>query len=210
MTRLLLVDNYDSFTWNLAHLFGGGEDVEVEVIRNDDPRLGDGVTARYDGVIVGPGPGRPADAGRTPAIVREAARERRPLFGVCLGLQAIGEVFGGRVVHAPRQMHGKTSQITHDGKDVFAGLPSPFTATRYHSLVVDHDGFPAELRANAASEDGVIQGLAHRTLPIAGVQFHPESVLTSAGRALAENVVRGMRAHRQARDRPLRRAGDRP
>ncbi|HTD32840.1 MAG TPA: aminodeoxychorismate/anthranilate synthase component II [Candidatus Elarobacter sp.] len=197
--RLLLVDNYDSFTWNLAHLFGGVEGVEVDVLRNDDPRLEDGVTGRYDGVIVGPGPGRPADAGRTPAIVREAARERRPLFGVCLGLQAIGEAFGGRVVHAPRQMHGKTSQVTHDGRGAFAGLPSPFTATRYHSLVVDHDGFPAELRANAVSEDSVIQGVEHRELPIAGVQFHPESVLTPEGRALAENVVRGMRVVREAR-----------
>ncbi|MBV9409539.1 MAG: aminodeoxychorismate/anthranilate synthase component II [Candidatus Eremiobacteraeota bacterium] len=193
MTRVLLVDNYDSFTWNLAHLFAGLDGVEVDVIRNDDPRLGDGVTLRYDGVIVGPGPGRPADAGRTMAVVREAARERRPLFGVCLGLQAIGEAFGGRVVHAPRQMHGKTSEITHDGRGAFADLPSPFTATRYHSLVVDHDGFPAELRANAASEDGVIQGLHHRELPIAGVQFHPESVLTVQGRAMAQNVVRAFR-----------------
>ena len=192
--RILLVDNYDSFTWNLAHLFGGVDGVEVDVVRNDDARLGDGVTARYDGVIVGPGPGRPAEAGRTMAVVREAARERRPLFGVCLGLQAIGEAFGGRVVHAPRQMHGKTSEITHDGRGAFAGLPSPFTATRYHSLCVDHDGFPAVLRANAASDDGVIQGVAHRELPIAGVQFHPESVLTPQGRLLAENVVREMRA----------------
>jgi len=194
VTRLLLVDNYDSFTWNLAHLFGGIEGVEVDVIRNDDPRLDDGVTARYDGIVVGPGPGRPAEAGRTLAIVREAARERKPLFGVCLGLQAIGEAFGGRVVHAPRQMHGKTSEITHDAQGVFAQIPSPFTATRYHSLVVDHDGFPSVLRANAASEDGVIQGLVHRELPISAVQFHPESVLTAAGRALAENVVREMRA----------------
>lgn len=192
--KLLLVDNYDSFTWNLAHLFGGVDGVEVDVVRNDDARLGDGVTALYDGVIVGPGPGRPEEAGRTMAIVHEAARERRALFGVCLGLQAIGEAFGGRVVHAPVQMHGKTSQITHDGRGAFAGLPSPFTATRYHSLVVAHDGFPAALHANAVSDDGVIQGLAHRELPIAGVQFHPESVLTLEGRALAENVVRGMRA----------------
>jgi anthranilate synthase component 2 len=110
-----------------------------------------------------------------------------------LGLQAIGEAFGGRVVHAPRQMHGKTSAITHDGSGAFAGVPSPFTATRYHSLCVDHDGFPAVLRANAASDDGVIQGLMHRELPISGVQFHPESVLTPDGRLLAENVVRAMR-----------------
>lgn len=193
MTRLLLVDNYDSFTWNLAHLFGAVDGVEVDVVRNDDAVLDDGVTLRYDGVIVGPGPGRPTDAGRTMAIVREAARERRPLFGVCLGLQAIGEAFGGRVVHAPTQMHGKTSEISHDARGAFAGLPSPFTATRYHSLVVDVDGFPAVLRANATSEDGVIQGLAHRELPISGVQFHPESVLTIEGRRIAENVVRGMR-----------------
>jgi anthranilate synthase component 2 len=191
--KLLLVDNYDSFTWNLAHLFGEIDGVDVDVIRNDDPCLADGVTLRYDGTIIGPGPGRPADAGRTMAIVREAARNRRPLFGVCLGHQAIGEAFGGRVVHAPAQMHGKTSEITHDGRGAFAGLPSPFTATRYHSLVVAHEGFPAELHANAASDDGVIQGIAHRELPIAGVQFHPESVLTPQGRALAENVVRGMR-----------------
>jgi len=191
--KLLLVDNYDSFTWNLAHLFAALDGVEVDVVRNDDPRLDDGVTARYDGVVVGPGPGRPGEAGRTLAIVREAAREHRPLFGVCLGLQAIGEAFGGCVVHAPRQMHGKTSEITHDGRGTFRGLPSPFVATRYHSLVVDHDGFPAELRANAASEDGVIQGVAHRELPIWGVQFHPESVLTVEGRLLAQNVVREMR-----------------
>jgi anthranilate synthase component 2 len=191
--KVLLIDNYDSFTWNLAHLFAGLDGVDVDVVRNDDPRLDDGVTTRYDGVVVGPGPGRPGEAGRTLAIVHEAARARRPLFGVCLGLQAIGEAFGGRVVHAPRQMHGKTSEISHDGRGTFSGLPSPFLATRYHSLVVDHDGFPAELRATAASEDGVIQGLAHRELPIWGVQFHPESVLTVEGRLLAQNVVREMR-----------------
>jgi anthranilate synthase/aminodeoxychorismate synthase-like glutamine amidotransferase len=193
MTRILLVDNYDSFTWNLAHLFAGLDGVDVDVIRNDDPRLADGITARYDATVIGPGPGRPAEAGRTMAIVLEAARERRPLFGVCLGLQAIGEAFGGRVVHAPRQMHGKASEITHDGSGVFADIPSPFFATRYHSLCVDHDGFPAELRATATSEDGVIQGLAHRELPIAGVQFHPESVLTKPGYVIAENVLRTLR-----------------
>ncbi|HEX3467328.1 MAG TPA: aminodeoxychorismate/anthranilate synthase component II [Candidatus Elarobacter sp.] len=191
--KLLLVDNYDSFTWNLAHLFGGIDGVEVDVVRNDDARLRDGVTTAYDGIVVGPGPGRPADAGRTMAVVREAARTGVPLFGVCLGLQAIGEAFGGRVVHAPRQMHGKVSEITHDGHGAFAGLPSPLRATRYHSLCVDHDGFPAVLRANAASDDGVIQGLMHREQPISGVQFHPESVLTAQGRAMAENVVRAMR-----------------
>ncbi len=199
--RLLLVDNYDSFTWNLAHLFGGIDGVEVDVIRNDDARLADGVTTQYDGVIVGPGPGRPAEAGRTLALVREAAVERRPFFGVCLGLQAIAEAFGGRIVHAPQQMHGKTSTITHDGAGAFAGVPSPLQATRYHSLCVDHDGFPAVLRANAVSEDGVIQGLVHRELCMSGVQFHPESVLTADGRRIAENVVREMRALRPAQGR---------
>ena len=188
--RVLLVDNYDSFTWNLAHLFASLDGVEVEVVRNDDPRLGDGVTLRHDAIVIGPGPGRPADAGRTNAIVREAAREKRPLFGVCLGMQAIGEVFGGRVEHAPAQMHGKTSEITHDGQGVFAGLPTPFVATRYHSLCVAHDPFPAQLKATAVSEDGVMQALRHRELPIAGVQFHPESVLTTTGTAIAENVLR--------------------
>jgi anthranilate synthase/aminodeoxychorismate synthase-like glutamine amidotransferase len=195
MTRLLLVDNYDSFTWNLAHLFGALDDVVVEVVRNDDPSLARGTVRRFDGVILGPGPGRPRDAGGLMATIDDARDERVPLFGVCLGLQGIGEAFGGSVIHAPAQMHGKTSEITHDGKGIFAGLPSPMTATRYHSLCVSHDNFPAELRANAASDDGVIQGLEHRSLPIAGVQFHPESILTPAGPQLARNVVAWMREH---------------
>jgi anthranilate synthase/aminodeoxychorismate synthase-like glutamine amidotransferase len=184
--RLLLVDNYDSFTHILAHLFGG-VGAEVDVIRNDDERIADEIPPGYDGIVLGPGPGRPADAGRTLGIVREAAQTGRPLFGVCLGLQAIGEAFGGQVVHAPGLMHGKTSTITHDGTGVFAGLPAAFSATRYHSLCVGHDGFPAALRANAASDDGVIQGLHHRELPIYGVQFHPESILTDRGPAIAAN-----------------------
>jgi anthranilate synthase component 2 len=184
--RLLLVDNYDSFTHILAHLFGG-VGADVDVIRNDDARIAHSVPPAYDGIVIGPGPGRPAEAGRTLGIVREAARTRRPLFGVCLGLQAIGEAFGGDVVHAPGLMHGKTSTITHDGKGVFTGLPTVFSATRYHSLCVAHDRFPAVLHANAASDDGVIQGLYHRELPIYGVQFHPESILTSEGPAIAAN-----------------------
>ncbi len=184
--RVLLVDNYDSFTHILAHLFGGAG-ADVDVIRNDDARIAGAVPPAYDGIVIGPGPGRPADAGRTLGIVREAARTRRPLFGVCLGLQAIGEAFGGEVVHAPALMHGKTSTITHDGTGVFAGLPAAFSATRYHSLCVGHDRFPAELHANAASDDGVVQGLHHRELPIYGVQFHPESILTGEGPAIAAN-----------------------
>ena len=123
------------------------------------------------------------------AILREAAATRHPLLGVCLGAQGIGAVFGGEVVHAPQLMHGKTSEITHDGSGVFAGVPSPFTATRYHSLCIAHENFPAALRAIAASEDGVIQGVAHRELPIWGVQFHPESILTPAGTQLARNFL---------------------
>jgi anthranilate synthase component 2 len=186
--KLLLVDNYDSFTYNLAHLFGGAG-ADVDVIRNDDARIAHEIPREYAAIVIGPGPGRPADAGRTLGIVREAARDRRPLFGVCLGLQAIGEAFGGQVVHAPQLMHGKVSTITHDGGGVFAGLPHAFDATRYHSLCVAHDPFPADLHANAVSEDGVIQGIAHRDLPIWGVQFHPESVLTGDGPAIAANVM---------------------
>jgi anthranilate synthase/aminodeoxychorismate synthase-like glutamine amidotransferase len=186
--KLLLVDNYDSFTYNLAHLFGSAG-AEVDVIRNDDARLSEGVLANYDATVVGPGPGRPEDAGRMYAILREAAATEHPLLGVCLGAQGIGAVFGGEVIHAPHLMHGKTSEITHDGSGPFAGLPSPFTATRYHSLCISHENFPASLRAIAASEDGVIQGVAHRTLPIWGVQFHPESILTPAGAQLARNFL---------------------
>lgn len=186
--KVLLVDNYDSFTFNLAHLFGGAG-ATIDVIRNDDARLRDGVLASYDATIVGPGPGRPEDAGRLYAILREAAATSHPTLGVCLGAQGIGAVFGGTVTHAPLLMHGKTSEITHDDTGVFAGMPSPFTATRYHSLCISHDGFPAELRANAVSDDGVIQGVVHRTLPIFGVQFHPESILTPVGVQLARNFL---------------------
>jgi para-aminobenzoate synthetase component 2 len=186
--RLLLVDNYDSFTYNLAHLFGV-VGADVTVIRNDDARLAPGVTDAYDAVAVGPGPGRPEDAGRSLDVIGECAQRGRPLLGVCLGLQAIGYAFGAQIVHAPQLMHGKTSQITHAGSGVFAGVESPFTATRYHSLCIAHDGFPAALRAVATSEDGVIQGVEHRELPLYGVQFHPESVLTPRGRALFSNFI---------------------
>jgi anthranilate synthase/aminodeoxychorismate synthase-like glutamine amidotransferase len=190
--RVLLVDNYDSFTHILAHLFGSAG-AEVDVVRNDDARLADGVTAGYDATVIGPGPGRPEDAGRMIAVIREAAARTHPLFGVCLGLQGIGMAFGGEVVHAPRLMHGKVSEITHDGSGVFAGVPTPFVATRYHSLCIGHERFPAELTATAASEEGVIQGVRHRTLPIHGVQFHPESILTPAGITIATNFLASAR-----------------
>jgi anthranilate synthase/aminodeoxychorismate synthase-like glutamine amidotransferase len=185
---ILLVDNYDSFTYNLAHLFGKAG-AKVDVVRNDDPALGEGVLGRYDATIFGPGPGRPEDAGLTCTLIRAAARDAHPVLGVCLGAQAIGLVFGGIIEHAPRLMHGKVSEIRHDGTSIFEGLPSPFAATRYHSLCVGADRFPAPLRELAVSEDGVIQGIAHRELPIVGVQFHPESVLTEHGDRLARNFL---------------------
>jgi anthranilate synthase/aminodeoxychorismate synthase-like glutamine amidotransferase len=193
MSNLLLVDNYDSFTYNLAHLFSQ-QGAVVDVLRNDDDRLDARAIAAADAVCIGPGPGRPADAGKTMATIGWCIEASRPLLGVCLGQQAIGEYFGGVVEHAPHLMHGKTSQITHDGSGVFAGLPSPFEATRYHSLCVAHHPFPAELKANASSEDAVIQGVRHRTLPIHGVQFHPESVLTPRGGKIFANFLALARA----------------
>jgi anthranilate synthase/aminodeoxychorismate synthase-like glutamine amidotransferase len=185
---MLLVDNYDSFTYNVMHLFGG-LGVTVDVVRNDDAALTESSVAEYDCIVIGPGPGRPAAAGRTFAVIAQAVAAQRPLLGICLGQQAIAEYFGGVVTYAPSLMHGKTSEITHDASGVFARLPSPFLAVRYHSLCVAHEGFPAVLRVNASSEDAVIQGMEHRSLPVYGVQFHPESVLTTQGRIIAENFL---------------------
>jgi len=186
--RVLLVDNYDSFTYNLAHLFGS-LGASVDVVRNDDERLNAEAVAAADAVCIGPGPGRPADAGKTMRSIGWAIDAGRPLLGVCLGQQAIGEYFGGVVEYAPQLMHGKTSRIEHDGSGLFAGVPSPFDATRYHSLCIAHAPFPAELRAVATSDDAVIQGVSHRTLPIHGVQFHPESVLTPEGGRIFANFL---------------------
>jgi para-aminobenzoate synthetase component 2 len=188
VTRMLLVDNYDSFTYNIMHLFGA-LGVTVDVVRNDDSCLIDHVDAVYDAVIIGPGPGRPVDAGRTMRVIGEAVAAQQPLLGICLGQQAIGEYFGGVVTYAPCLMHGKTSWITHDASALFADVPSPFLAVRYHSLCVAQDSFPVELRVNARSEDAVIQGLEHRSLPVYGVQFHPESVLTAQGHRIAANFL---------------------
>ena len=186
--RVLLVDNYDSFTHNLAHLFGSlGADVRV--VRNDDPSLDAALVRAHDGVAIGPGPGRPAGAGRSLAAIAWTLDAGRPLLGVCLGHQAIGEHFGGRVTHAPQLMHGKTSAIAHDGSGVLAGVSPAFTATRYHSLCVERASLPAELRVNATSDDGVVQGFAHRTLAVHGVQFHPESVLTVEGGRIFANFL---------------------
>lgn len=188
MMNVLLIDNYDSFTYNVAHLFGQLE-VDVRVMRNDDPLLTMADVDASDLLVIGPGPGRPADAGMTPSLIAYAVGKAHPIFGICLGQQALGEFFGGSVVHAPSLMHGKTSQITHNGVGVFAGLPSPFEATRYHSLCLSHDPFPSDLFATATSDDGVIQGIAHRRLPIHAVQFHPESILTPSGRTIFENML---------------------
>jgi anthranilate synthase/aminodeoxychorismate synthase-like glutamine amidotransferase len=185
---LLLIDNYDSFTYNLAHLFGT-LGAEVDVVRNDDTWLNESAIRGASAICIGPGPGRPRDAGKTMQAIGWAVAAKLPVLGVCLGQQAIAEYFGGIVEHAPRLMHGKTSAIKHDGTGIFAGVPLPFQATRYHSLCVAHHPFPGELRVTAASDDTVIQGIAHRTLPIHAVQFHPESVLTLEGHRIFTNFL---------------------
>ena len=186
-TSVLIVDNYDSFTWNLAQELGE-LGAEVEVVRNDrftvDELLGD----LPDGIVISPGPGGPEDAGLSNDVVRAAAG-RRPLLGVCLGHQCIGAVYGGRVVRAPELVHGKTSLVYHRREGVLTDLPLPFEATRYHSLVVDRDSVPDVLKITAETSDGLVMGLRHRELEVEGVQFHPESVLTTAGRRLLGNFL---------------------
>ena len=192
--RIVVVDNYDSFVYNLVQELGelGADPV---VYRNDAIDV-DGIRAeRPDAVLISPGPGRPEDGGISLRAIGELAGEI-PLLGVCLGHQCIGQVFGGQVISAPHLMHGKTSEIHHDGQGIFAGLPNPFVATRYHSLVIDPASVPDELTVTATSTDGVIMGLRHRELAVEGVQFHPESVLTASGPALLDNflnqVARGL------------------
>jgi anthranilate synthase component II len=185
--RVLIVDNYDSFTYNLAQELGElGADVEV--VRNDAFTVDQLMADLPDGVVISPGPGTPSDAGWSNEVIRQVAG-RRPLLGVCLGHQCIGEVYGGRIVPAPTLVHGKTSAIYHRGGGVLDGLSVPFDATRYHSLIVDRDTVPAELRITAETSDGLIMGLRHRELDVEGVQFHPESILTSMGMQLLGNFV---------------------
>jgi para-aminobenzoate synthetase component II len=183
-SRILVVDNYDSFVYNLVQYLGQ-LGAAVEVRRNDELVPAD--VAGFDGVLISPGPGTPQDAGVSMAIVTECAARRLPLFGVCLGHQAIGAAFGAPVVRAPELLHGKTSAVLHDGSGVLAGLPSPFTATRYHSLAVERAALPAEIVVTGWTESGVVMALRHAELPIDGVQFHPESVLTQGGHRMLAN-----------------------
>ncbi len=184
--RVLFVDNFDSFAYNVVHLLAACG-AEPDVILNDDARLRPDALDRYAALVVGPGPGRPEHAPQMLAVVSAAIERGMPVLGVCLGLQAIGEALGGAVVHAPRLMHGKTSRIEHDGTGIFAGAPNPLVATRYHSLCLDPQTIPGKLRVTARSEDGVVQGVAHRERPVFGVQFHPESVLSEHGATLVKN-----------------------
>ncbi|WP_374301286.1 aminodeoxychorismate/anthranilate synthase component II [Paracoccus sp. (in: a-proteobacteria)] len=177
---ILLIDNYDSFTWNLVHYLAEAG-AEVIVRRNDALTVEEALAMEPDGIVISPGPCDPAQAGICLDLIRAAADRAIPLFGVCLGHQAIGEAFGGKVVRATRIMHGKTDAISHDGTGVFAGLASPVTATRYHSLTVEPQSLPNCLRVTATSDDGTIMGLIHEALPIEGVQFHPESIASEHG-----------------------------
>ena len=184
---MILIDNYDSFTYNLMH-FLGELGAEVEVVRNDAVTVDQALERANDAVVLSPGPCDPDRAGICLDLVAGAAG-RSPLLGVCLGHQAIGQAFGGRVVRAPKVMHGKLSAVHHRGEGVFAGLPSPFEATRYHSLIVERDSLPACLEITAETEDGIVMGLAHREFPIHGVQFHPESIASEHGHALLRNFI---------------------
>ena len=185
---IILIDNYDSFTWNLYHYLGdlGAETV---VHRNDKISVGQVISARPEAIVISLGPGTPSQAGIIVDLVKEASG-KIPIFGVCLGMQAMGEAFGGKVVRAPTQMHGKTSHVKHDGKGVFAAIPQDFAATRYHSLVVDRASLPAELEVTAET-DGVIMGLQHRTKNVHGVQFHPESIASEHGHKILKNFLDG-------------------
>jgi anthranilate synthase/aminodeoxychorismate synthase-like glutamine amidotransferase len=188
-SKVLVIDSYDSFVYNLVQYLGE-IGAEPEVVRNDELTLTQALDRRPDVVLLSPGPGRPEDAGIICDAIPAFAERGVPVFGVCLGHQAIGHVYGGQVVRAPQLMHGKTSEIHHEGAGVFADLPNPLTATRYHSLVIDADQMPACLEVTARTLDGVVMGVRHRELPIEGVQFHPESILTAAGHHLLRNMLR--------------------
>ncbi len=184
---ICLIDNYDSFTWNLyQYLMELG--AETRVFRNDEITVDQIEAGPYDRLVLSPGPGVPEGAGITLETIRRCAG-RLPILGVCLGHQAIGEAYGGRVVRAPELVHGKTSPIRHDGRTLYRDLPDPFEATRYHSLILDRDSLPPELEISAWLDSGLVMGIRHRQLPIEGVQFHPESILTASGKHLLRNFL---------------------
>lgn len=185
---LLLIDNYDSFTYNLAHYLGE-LGAEVDIRRNDALTASDAIALKPSHIVLSPGPARPEQAGILIDLIQLAAQKKIPLFGVCLGHQGIGHAFGGDVVLAPAPMHGKLSKIKHHNKSVFHGLPQHFNATRYHSLIVERKTLPKELSITAETDDGIIMGLQHNSLPIHGVQFHPESIATEHGHAIIKNFL---------------------
>jgi len=186
--KLLVIDNYDSFTYNLVQYFGE-LGAELSVKRNDEISLEEVRNAGTDRICISPGPGRPENAGISEAVIREFA-DKLPILGVCLGHQCIAHVFGGNVVRAPRLMHGKTSLINHRDRGVFENLPQPLEATRYHSLIVQREGLPDSLKITAETAEGEIMGLQHKEFPVHGVQFHPESILTADGKKLLANFLR--------------------
>jgi anthranilate synthase component II len=200
---ILLIDNYDSFTYNLyqylAELAG-----EVDVKRNDSISVDEIESSGYSAIVISPGPGEPQRAGITLKVIG-ACGSHFPMLGICLGHQAIGHAFGGRVVRAPQPIHGKASAIRHNGQGLFAGIESPMAVGRYHSLIVEHDSLPRELHITAETDDGIIMALEHRTLPLYGVQFHPESILTPDGKQLLRNFVALANAHCSGLSRSARR-----
>ena len=193
--RLLMIDNYDSFTYNLVQYLGE-LGARVDVVRNDDADVETLMSRNVDGLVVSPGPGRPADAGISVEAVSRFGAAGIPVLGVCLGHQSIGVAYGAEIVRAQSIMHGKISTVGHDGRGVFAGLPERFEATRYHSLVIDQATVPDVLEISARTDDGEIMGARHRTLPIEGVQFHPESIMTAEGKGLLANFVARCRESR--------------
>jgi anthranilate synthase component II len=196
MPAVTLIDNYDSFTFNLAHYLGAlGADVSVW--RNDEISVSEVLAGGPDAIVLSPGPCTPNEAGICLDLVR-AAKDKIPLLGVCLGHQAIGQVFGGKVVRAPLPMHGKLSRISHNARGVFRGINGPFQATRYHSLIVERAGAPDELEITAETDDGLIMGVSHRDLPLHGVQFHPESILSEHGSRILQNFLDLARAFNAA------------
>lgn len=187
--KVLVIDNYDSFTYNLVHLFGEFTD-DIKVYRNDKIKIDEIKSINPDKIVISPGPGRPSDAGISCEVVKHFGQDI-PLLGVCLGHQSIGEVFGGKVVNAPELMHGKTSKVFHDGTGMFKNVENGFQAGRYHSLVLEPESLPEVLEVTCKTESGIIMGVKHKKYPVEGIQFHPESVLTPAGKLLIHNWLQG-------------------